>query len=114
MGEQGPGDPGCPPVRSAVLAIGGVPALAQLALHLVGLRTLFRCQHLIELRRSFRPNRDKLTEKLSLLIGQHLNLSVALIPLGGRAQRLPVLLQLLTNGWADCLASWKISRPCCF
>lgn len=72
--------------------------LAELALQLVGLRTLFRCQHLIELRRSFRPNRDKLTEKSSLLIGQGLNLSVALIRLGGRAQRLPILLKLLTNG----------------
>lgn len=91
-------DPACCPDRLAVLAIGRVPVLAELSLHLVRFGALLRRQHLIELRRSFGPNRHQLPEKLSLLIGERLNLGVALVGLGGGSQRFPTLFQLLANG----------------
>src|SRR5690242_11705284 len=73
-----------PPLPSAILAIGGVPALAELVVQLVGFGPLFGCQHLVKFRRSFRPNRDQLADKLSLLTGELVNLRVALVSLGGR------------------------------
>ena len=72
--------------------------LAELVLHLIRFGPLFRGQHLIELGGSFRPNGHHLREQLSLLIGERLNLGVALISFGGCSQRFPILFQLLTDG----------------